>query len=187
MAVLYEIPDIKIEDQALSADDVKLLLAQEVISPVTLVKRVSEINALPLLSHPDFQDTWDNQTLTSPSKNLVLFLNKLEETTRISPSKASANKEESAERRKDEILVFLSQGTKTISGTLIDRSSQGVRVMTTAMGIKVGQTVDVLIVTSQSKDKQKGTVKSFVERADRRKRGSFFYIYEITLGGIFRA
>lgn len=157
-------------------DDVKVLLAKDIISPVTLVKRVTEATAFPLMAHPDFQDTWAEQSLTSPSKNVEEFMNKLEEST-------------NAKRNAEEAKVgsaLLTQGAKTLTGSLVDRGPQSLRVMTTSLGMRVGQPVDVFLATAAGKERYQGKIKTFVEQPSKEKKGTFVYIYEITLSGIFK-
>lgn len=180
MNTYYEITDFKVESQKLSRDDVKLLLLNDMITPFTMVKRSTEADALPLLSHPDFEDSLEIEPQTTPSINLTVFLEKIEKT-----KTPEAKTPDTSDRRHQDLSVIITQGTKTFTGTLIDRTPRSLRLRTPSPGLKIGQEVHLLLISNNQKEKQKGLVKSFSERVDRRQKGALFYIYEITLMGIF--
>jgi hypothetical protein len=186
MTWTYIIPDIEVANQDLSFEDIKTLLHQEVISPFSLVKRSTEIVAMPLISHPDFEDEVENTVATSPSKKVVAFLERLEDIKngvgRADFTSLSKKIEGGANRRKEEVIVILTQGTKTYSGTLVDRSGQErMRVITREMGLKIGQEVEILVVSRILRERLYGVAKVLTERADRREKGAFFCLYEIVL------
>jgi len=186
MAWTYVIPDIEIENQELSLEDIKMLLRKEVISPFSLVKRSSEIVAMPLISHPDFEDEPESTVATPPSKNVVAFLERLEEIKNgAGPTdftSLSKKTEGGANRRKEEVTVILTQGARTFTGTLVDRSGQErMRVITREMGLKIGQSVEILVVSRILRERLNGMAKVLTERADRREKGAFYCLYEIVL------
>ena len=182
----YELIDYEITEQNLTLDDLRYLLKANLISPFSMVRRVREVDAFPILAHPDFPEDLLKSKGGVKSKNCARFEKHL---LRIHSARKKANSAKTAskaplsaqliDRRRPLPTVIMRHLDKVMLGALLSREKKTLNVVTPTLDLKLGQVLELEVLSSYKKEKFHGKVNSYKERVDRRKVNRTFYTYEI--------
>jgi hypothetical protein len=178
----YEFVEYAVDNQNLDQDDIQFLLTAKLVSPVSLVRRVSERDSLPLLSHPDFSEDFVNSKSKVCSENCRRFIDQLQELRK--KRKMSDTKDlfttQPGDRRAPLSNILINFQDVSFLGFVMGRDSKTLTVAMPTMSLKVGHSLELLILNPQRRDRLFGKVKTCVERLDRRNTRRTFYVYDIT-------
>lgn len=183
----YELIDYAIRDQNLSIEDLQYLISRNVVSPFAMVRRVHEINAYPILSHPDLSNEVLNIKAKKISANCERFLQHLKRIRAAARGQKLAptvNEQDSfssriADRRKPLPTVLIKAPQEQILGALMNRAGSLLTILTPYMGLKIGQILVFEVFVSYKKERLTGKVKAFTEKIDRRDTSRILYTYDV--------
>lgn len=179
----YELIDYDVRDQNLSIEDIQYLLSANLVSPFAMVRRVKEITAYPILSHPDFSSEILTTKLKSRSPSCIRFLNHLQRIRKAARGE-KVNTEETlnsriADRRRPLPTVLIKAPQENILGGLMNRQGRLLTILTPFMGLKVGQILEFEIFAAHKKERLTGKVRAFTDKIDRRDTTRILYTYDV--------
>lgn len=179
----YELIDYDVRDQNLSIEDIQYLLSANLVSPFAMVRRVNEITAYPILSHPDFSSEILKTKLKSRSPSCIRFLNHLQRIRKAARGE-KVNTEETlnsriSDRRRPLPTVLIKAPQENILGGLMNRQGRLLTILTPFMGLKIGQILEFEIFSAHEKERLTGKVRTFTDKIDRRDTTRILYTYEV--------
>lgn len=179
----YELVDYAIRGQDLSLEDLQYLISANLVSPFAMVRRVKEITAYPILSHPDFSGEILNTKIKARSANCIRFLSHLQR-IRNAARGVKVNDEETfnsrmTDRRRPLPTVLIKAPQEKILGALMNRQGRLLTILTPYMGLKIGQILEFEIFVSYKKERLTGKVRTFTEKIDRRDTSRILYTYDV--------
>lgn len=179
----YELVDYEIREQDLSLEDLQYLLSANLVSPFAMVRRVKEITAYPILSHPDFSSEVLNTKPKTRSANCIRFLSHLQRIRKAARG-VKVNDEDTfnsrmTDRRRPLPTVLIKAPQEKILGALVNRQGRLLTILTPYMGLKIGQILEFEIYVSYKKERLTGKVRVFTEKIDRRDTSRILYTYEV--------
>lgn len=179
----YELVDYAIREQDLTLEDLQYLISANLVSPFAMVRRVKEITAYPILSHPDFSSEILNRKAKARSANCVRFLNHLQRIRKAARGE-KVNDEDTfnsrmTDRRRPLPTVLIKAPQEKILGALVNRQGRLLTILTPYMGLKIGQILEFEIFVSYKKERLTGKVRTFTEKIDRRDTSRILYTYDV--------